>query len=155
MATLIADRAKASFPVSKFSGAGILSVAYGAYTLAANPTAADIVQFCRLPAGAVVLGGYLRGEDIDSGTETLDIDIGWAANGVEAADPDGFGNFGVITGDVITEWKTEVSIFMPLNGVLKSGPVTFTNETIIQGVVNAAAQAGGTGVIWLQVWYTV
>lgn len=155
MATLTADRAKATFPISRNVGAGVLCQAWGKYTLAANPTAADIIEFCRVPAGAVVTHGWLRGEDIDTGTETLDIDIGWAANGVEVADPDGFGNFGVVTGDVVTEWKPEVSIFLPLNGVLKSGPVTFTNETIIQGVVNAAAQAGGTGVLWVHVIYSV
>jgi hypothetical protein len=155
MTTLTAARAAATFPVYRPCGAGDLAVAWGSYTLAANPTATDIIEFCRLPAGAVVLGGYLRGEDIDTGTEALDIDIGWAANGVESADPDGFGNFGVITGDAVTEWKPEVSIFLPLNGTLKSGPVSFTRETIIQGVVNAPANAGGTGVLWLQVWYVV
>lgn len=159
MTTLTAARAATTFPVSKYSGAGVLQAAYGSYTLAANPTAADIIQFCRLPAGAVVLGGELRGEDIDTGTEALDIDIGWPANGGTGvgatADPDGFGNFGVITGDAVTEWKPEVSIFMPLNGTLKSGPVTFDAETIIQGVVNAAANAGGTGVLWLVIWFVV
>lgn len=159
MTTLTAARAATTFPVSKYSAAGVLQAAYGSYTLAANPTAADIIQFCRLPAGAVVLGGELRGEDIDTGTEALDIDIGWPANGGTGvgatADPDGFGNFGVITGGAVTEWKPEVSIFMPLNGTLKSGPVTFDAETIIQGVVNAAANAGGTGVLWLVIWFVV
>lgn len=154
MATLTADRALSTFPVYKGS-ANQLCVAWGKYTLTANPTAADIVQFLRLPAGSVVVGGELRGEDIDTGIEALDIDIGWPTNGVETADPDGFGNFGVITGDAVTEWKPEVSIFMPLNGTLKSGPVSFTRETIIQGVVNAPANAGGTGVLWLRVDYYV
>lgn len=153
MATLTADRAASTFPVFKGEGSGALCVAWGKYTLAANPTAADIIEFVRLPAGAVVVGGELRGEDIDTGTEALDIDIGWAANGAESADPDGFGNFGVITGDAVTEWKPEVSIFMPLNGTLKSGPVTFTRETVVQAVVNAPANAGGTGVLWLRVDY--
>lgn len=155
MATLTADRAASTFPTFQPTGSGSLACAWGKYTLAANPTAADIIKFCKVPAGAVVLGGWLRGEDIDTGTEALDIDIGWAANGTEAADPDGFGNFGVITGDVVTEFKPEVSILLPLNGTLKSGPVSFTQETTIQGVVNAAANAGGTGVLWLQVWYLV
>lgn len=157
MATLTAARAASNFPVGGFVGAGVLNVAYGSYTFAANPSAADIVQICKLPAGATVIGGFLRGEDIDTGTEALDIDIGWAANsgtGVGAtADPDGFGNFGVITGDAVTEWKPEVSILFPLNGTLKSGPVTFDAETIIQAVVNAPANAGGTGVIWVQIHY--
>jgi hypothetical protein len=157
MATLTAARAAANFPVGGFAGAGVLNVAYGSYTLAANPTAADIIKFCKVPAGATVIGGWLRGEDIDTGTEALDIDIGWAANGGTGvgatADPDGFGNFGVITGDAVTELKPEVSIFLPLNGTLKSGPVSFDAETSIQGVVNVAANAGGTGVLWLTVLY--
>jgi len=157
MATLTAARAAAGFPVGGFAGAGVLNVAYGSYTLAANPTIADVIKFCRIPAGATVIGGWLRGEDIDTGTEALDIDIGWAANGGTGvgatADPDGFGNFGVITGDVVTELKPEVSVFLPLNGTLKSGPVSFDAETTIQGVVNAVAAAGGTGTLWLTVLY--
>lgn len=155
MATLTAPEAAASFPVFESVGRGLLHVATGSITLAANPTAADILDFCFIPAGATIVGGYLRGDDIDTGTEALDIDIGWAANGVESADTDGLGNFGVITGDAVTELKPEVSIFLPLNGTLKSGPKTFTNKTKITGVVNAPANAGGTGVIWLTVFYTV
>lgn len=149
MATLTAARAAANFPVSSYSGGGVLQAAYGSYTLTANPTAADIIQFCKVPAGAVVLGGHFRGEDIDTGTEALDIDIGWTA------DTDGFGNFGVLTGDVSTDFKPEVSILYPLNGTLKSGPVTFTAETTIIGTVNVAANAGGTGVLWVTVFYVV
>lgn len=149
MATLTAARAAANFPVSSYAGGGVLQAAYGSYTLTANPTAADIIQFCKVPAGAVVLGGHFRGEDIDTGTEALDIDIGWTA------DTDGFGNFGVLTGDVSTDVKPEVSILYPLNGTLKSGPVTFTAETTIIGTVNVAANAGGTGVLWVTVFYVV
>ena len=100
-----------------------------------------------------MIGGYFRGEDIDTGTETLDIDIGWAANGVEAADTDGFGNFGVLTGDVTTDVKPEVSILYPLNNTLKSGPVSFSAKTKIQGLVNAVAAAGGTGALWVVLFY--
>jgi hypothetical protein len=155
MPTFTAPEAAASFPVFESVGRGVLHVATGSITLAANPTAADILEFCFIPAGATIIGGYLRGDDIDTGTEALDIDIGWAANGVESADTDGLGNFGVITGDAVTEWKPEVSIFLPLNGTLKTGPKTFTNKTKITGVVNAPANAGGTGVLWLTVFYTV
>lgn len=155
MATLTAAEAAASYPVFESTGRGVLHVATGSITLAANPTAADILEFCWIPAGATIVGGYLRGDDIDTGTEALDIDIGWAANGVESADTDGLGNFGVITGDAVTELKPEASIFLPLNGTLKTGPKTFTNKTKITGVVNAPANAGGTGVIWLTVFYTV
>lgn len=157
MASLKAARSLSKFPVGGMAGGAILHSAWGLYNLAANPSAADTIDFCRIPAGATVVGGYLRGADVDTGTETLDVDIGWTANGGTGlgatADPDGFGNFGVITGDVVTELKPEVSIYMPLNGVLKNGPVYFDRETLIQGVVNAVAQAGGTGVLWLRVDY--
>jgi hypothetical protein len=159
MATLTNTRAATTFPVFQGFGGGQVCAAYGSYTFAVNPTAADIVELCRLPAGAVVLGGWFRGEDIDTGTETLDIDIGWPANGgtgtSDSADPDGFGNFGLLSGDAVTDVKPEVSILYTLNGTLKSGPVTFTKETLIQAVVNTAANAGGTGVIWVCIFYIV
>lgn len=156
MATLSAARAAASLPVYKGIGGGQLCAAYGVYEIAANPTAADIIQMCRLPAGAVVLGGWLYGDDIDTGTEALDIDIGWAANGVDAADPDGFGNFGVMDGDVISQLKPVAGLIYPFQGVLLAdGPKTFSVETIIQLVVNAPANAGGTGTVSIVVHYIV
>lgn len=156
MATLTATRAASTFPVFKGMGAGAVCAAYGTYELAANPTAADIIEFCRVPKGAVVIGGWLMGDDIDTGTEAFDFDVGWAANGVDAADPDGFGNFGVLSGDVITELKPVASIYNPLQGVLLAdGPKAFAAETVIQGVVNAPANAGGTGTLSVVVLYVV
>lgn len=116
----------------------------------------DVVDMLLLPAGATVVGGFLRANDIDTGTEALDIDVGWAANGVDSADPDGFGNLGVWSGDAITDLRPEAGIFYPLGGVLNStGPKTFTVETKLQLDVNVAANAGGTGKIWLIVEYMV
>lgn len=156
MATLTAARARANFPVAGHGMGGAMKVAWGSYTLAANPTAADIIEFCRVPAYATILGGYLMGADIDTGTEAFDLDIGWADNGTDTADPDGFGNFGVLSGDVITELIPVAGIYRPLQGVLlTAGPKTFAAETVIQGVVNAAANAGGTGVLTLVVFYTL
>lgn len=159
MVTLTAARAASTAPVRRFAGAGVVQAAWGSYTLAANPTAADVIQFCRIPAGATVIGGEFRGEDIDTGTEALDIDIGWPANGGTGvgatADPDGFGNFGTLDGDAVNFIRPEASIYYPLNGTLKTGPVSFDAETIIQGVVNTAANAGGTGVLWVVVYYVI
>ena len=129
---------------------------YGAIDIAANPTDGDIYQLVRLPAGATVVGGYLRAEDLDTGTETLDIDLGWAANGVDSADPDGFGNLGLWSGDAVTDLRPEAGIYYPLGGVLFSaGPKTFTVETIIQAECNTTAATGGTGYIWAVVDYIV
>jgi len=154
MATLTATRAAATFPVATGFGAGNLRVAWGTYAIAANPTAADIIQLCRIPANSTVLGGYVMAADIDTGTEALDIDIGWAGNGVEAADPDGFGNFGVWDGDTVGQIIPVAGSWKPLQGVLlTAGPQAFTNETVIQAVVNVAANAGGTGQITLVVFF--
>ena len=156
MATLTATRAAAAFPTFKTHGSGIQQVAYGSYDFAANPSAADIVKLCKLPAGAVVLGGFMRLEDIDSNaTETVDIDIGWAANGAEAVDADGFGNFGVRTGDAVTDYLPEGGSLLPLHGVLKDGFVTFTKETTIQATVVATCATFAAGTISVVVWYVV
>lgn len=159
MATLTATRAASTFPITAFSGAGVVQVAYGTYTLTANPTAADILKACKVPAGAVCFGGWIRAQDIDSGTGVFDMDVGWAANGgtttPDAADPDGFGNFGALNGTAVTNYLPEGGIMLPLNGTLATGPVIFTRETTIQVVFNVAANAGGTGTITVVVLYIV
>lgn len=145
MATLTADRAASTVPVSSFGG-GIANFSWGVYELAANPSAADIIKFCKVPACKLV-DGFLRGDDIDTGTEAFDMDIG------TSADTDAYGNLGVITGDAVTEVKPETQIWMPLNGTLKDGPASLTAETTIQGLVNAGANATGTGTLYLGVYY--
>lgn len=155
MATYTTTRAASTFPVFTGSGSGALRVAYGVYEHASNLAAATIIEYCKVPAGAVIIGGWFRGDDLDTGTEELDIDIGYAANGDVAADPDAFGNFDVITGDVVTSLKPEVTILYPLNGTLKDGPVTLTRETTIIGTINVDAATGGTGTSWVCVFYVV
>lgn len=149
MATLTGSRAASTAPVPSLSSTqGVLQVAWGTYTLAANPSQNDVIEFCKVPAGATVIGGWLQGADIDTGTEAFDIDIGWAANGTDSADTDGFGNFGVLTGDAVTELKPVAGIYVPFANVIQdSGYKTFAAETKIIGTVNAAANAGGTGLL--------
>jgi hypothetical protein len=155
MATLTADRADADFPVYRPGGAGAVGFAYGVYELAANPADGDVIQMLRLPEGAKVIDGFLRGDDIDTGTEELDLDVGFAANGTDSADADAFGNFGVVTGDAVTGVKPETQIWLPLNGLLKDGPVELSAETIVQITVNTNAATGGTGTLYLGVYYIV
>lgn len=126
----------------------VVQTVVGVFEISTALAADDVVEMVKLPAGATVVGGYLRATDIDTGTETLDIDVGWAANGTELADPDGFGNLGVWTGDSNNDFE--------LAGVLyTTGPQYFTEETTIQLDVNAAANAGGTGKIWIVVQFFV
>jgi hypothetical protein len=132
MPTVTATRAAATFPAFKASGAGILCAAYGSYDFAAEPAAADILEICKVPAGAVILDGFVRTEDLDTdASESIDIDVGYAANGAVAADPDAFGNFGIQTGDAVTGYLPEGGVRLPFHGTLKDGPVTLTRETTI------------------------
>lgn len=156
MATFTSDQVASGRTPANIQAAGTVHRVYGAIDIGANPADGDIYQLVTIPAGATVVGGYMRAEDIDTGTEALDIDLGWAANGVDAADPDGFGNFGVLTGDAVTGIKPEAGTFLPLGGVLFSaGPKTFTVKTTIQAEANAAANAGGTGYLWVVVDYVL
>lgn len=156
MVDIAALRAASDFPVFKPTGAGLLGCAYGTITIATNPTAADIYSVCKIPPCTVV-GGLVYGDDLDTNaTETLDFDVGWAANGVEAADPDGFGNFGVVTGDAVVEYKPVAGILLPFQGtLLTAGPQTFSAETTIIITFNAAAATGGTGQLSANVYYVV
>lgn len=154
-ATVYADRAKATAPVRKPIGSGICSVAWGVYEVADNPEDGDIWKMCRVPRDGTVVGGWFYGDELDTGTDALDIDIGWAANGTDVADPDGFGNLGVITGAAITGLKPVAGIMYPFQGVLLTeGPKTFAAETVVQLEANVAAHTGGTGTISLVTFYT-
>ena len=151
--TLTATRAASTFPVGGVGEANSLKVATGTYEIAANVEDGDIFEMCKLPANAVVVGGWVMGDDLDTGIETLDMDIGWAGNGTDAADPDGFGNLGVWTGDVSVHVPV-ASVYYPLQGVLfASGPKKFSAETTVQVEANAAAATGGTGTLTVVVLY--
>ena len=163
MANFTATRGADTFPTFQPTGSGLVCAAYGTYAVAANPTIADIGQMCKLPAGAVVIGGHLYAADINTNaTETLDIDVGWAANGgartYDAADSDGLGNFGVFTGDAFATGNVSnvVGVNYPLNGLLATGVLpSFTAETTIQVVFNAAAATFTAGSVSVVVFYIV
>mgnify|MGYP006883105208 CR=1 FL=1 len=152
--TLTSTRAADSFPVFTGKGTGNLCCAYGSYAVAANVEDGDIFEMCKLPANAVVVGGWFYAGDLDTGTEAIDLDIGWAANGTEAADPDGLGNFGVLAGDAVAGIKPEVGTSMPLGGkLITAGPQSFSDETTIQVEANAAATTFAAGTISVVVYY--
>lgn len=148
MATFTAARAASTFPVAKPIGGGVGCLAWGTISVTANPVAADVYQMCRIPAGAIITRGIFYASDLDTNaTETLDLDVGWADNGVEVADPDGLGNFGVMGTDTVAGIKAESGYQYLLGGLLiTGGPQTFSAETIIQVtcVATAATFAAGT-----------
>lgn len=151
-----ATRAKAPFPVAGAGPGMNLKVATGTFEIASVVEVGDTYEMCKLPAGAVVVMGWVYGDDIDTGTETLDMDVGWKANATEVADPDGFGNLGVWTGDATVDVKPEVSIWYPFGGVLRTaGPKKFTAETTIQLTAVAASNAGHVGTVTVVALYFI
>jgi len=157
MATLTGTRGAPTFPVGGFGEASNLKVAWGSYNFAANPTAADIVNLCWVPKWACVIGGYVQGTDLDTNaTEELDFDIGWLANGTEAADPDGLGNFGVVTIDTVAGIKPESGFYLPLSGVLNTtGPQKFSEDTVIALTVNVDSATFAAGILTAVVFYVM
>ena len=160
-----AVRAAASFPVYEGAGGGTVQCAYGSATFDTDVTlaAALTVTYCKIPPGATVIGGYCYGPDVDTGTEALDFDLGWVAptaptchagTSLSATDTDGFGNLGVIAGDLVADTKTVAAIWVPLQGQLfVEGPLTFPDGASITGLFNADANATGTGTISVVVYY--
>ena len=106
-------------PVAGHGFAGNLKVAYGTYNIGSAVAQNDVIQMCRTPKGGVVRGVAISGQDIDTGSEALDFDAGYAANGVDAADTDAWGVFVNVTGDGIGNDTAGVRLFG--NGVLASG----------------------------------
>lgn len=148
------SRASAALPVHKPAGGGTLAVAHGTYTHATNLAATTVIEYCRVPKGAVIVGGFWCGTDLDTGTEELNIDIGYKANGVDDADYDAFGDLGVITGDPSVH--VAAGFWVPFQGRLQTeGAVTVNAETVITAYVNVDAAATGTGTSTMVVYYYV
>lgn len=156
MTTFTAARAAANLPVYR-GDYGNLRVAWGTIEVAVNPVAADIYEMCRIPKGAVVVGGRIFSDDLDTNaTETLDLDIGWLGNGVDAADPDGFGNLGVFTTDTVAGIKPESGYNFPFGGkLITDGPQAFAAETVIAVTCVATAATFAAGTLSLVVEYIV
>jgi len=155
--TLTAARAAASFPIADNSLAGVMHIGWGTYAVAANVEDGDIFEMHYVPDGATIHDGVLRADDIDTGVETLDGDVGWAANESDAADPDGLLNGGVWTGDAVAGVNPEAFTTLRYGGVLKDGPKTFTaggGKTMIQVEFNAAAATFAAGDLTITTYYT-
>jgi hypothetical protein len=150
--TFVGPDAAANIPVPGYIGAGVVNARYTTFTIPETPEVGDIYQLFYLPDGAVPIGGYLATTDIDTGTETFDMDVGIAANGVDSADPDFFTNAGLLSGDAITDLiETNAANYRPFTG--KFPVVQLGAKTMVQAVVNAVAAAGGTGTFTVLVLY--
>lgn len=133
--------------------AGQLGVNFGEVTIAAAQSKDDTITWFYVPQGVVVLDGWLRGDDIDTGTEAYELDIGISG------DADKYLNSGVITGDAVTGVKPAgIMTRLNQNTVAASStdpiPDATTSREQIIGTVIAAANSGGTGALGLWMEYT-
>lgn len=132
--------------------AGVILSQYLTVAVATAFVAADTFDLFTLPKGAVPIGGYFALTDMDTGVETLDIDIGIVANGVDAADPDFFTNAGLLTGDAITDLPqtngTSLRLFTGAFPVVMLGA-----DTTVQAKVNAIAATFAAGSMTIRVDY--
>ena len=136
MATLLSDQYNLPVPCAP------LHVLYGEKTFTVAPSAADVIKMFKIPKGFAPLFGYLMGDDIDTGTATLELDVGITGTATKYLDS------GVITGNTIANEKITVGIKIPLQQKLMTEPTTeFTADTDCIVTVTAAANAGGTGTI--------
>ncbi|HEU4804998.1 MAG TPA: hypothetical protein VFS91_04200 [Nitrobacter sp.] len=156
MVTLTGTRAATAFPVPGLPiPANCPGIAWGYYNVATAPSAADVINICKLPANSTVILGFIQAADLDTNaTETLDIDVGWLGNGTDAADPDGFGNFGVLTGDAVAEFRPVAGIFLPFTNIIQdSGYKTFAAETTVTITFTGAPATLTAGYIKVVIFY--
>lgn len=159
---------------AKHNFAGLVHSAVGMIDVAANPADNDIYKLVTLPAGALVIDAEFWIADLDTGTEALVIDFGWAANGGSTetytsgdgtvytnafgtATPDGFVDGPVLTGDATTDQPV---IAAGAGSYLRSGAFTTgfkyaSRETTVQAEANIAANAFTAGKISCRVDYVI
>jgi hypothetical protein len=132
---------------------------YGEYNVAANVEDGDIFEMCWTPAKFLCLGGWWNVADLDTGTEVLDLMLGWAANGGSTetlqdqygvtytnsggtADPDGLVAASVFLGDAVVGVQPAGLNYRP---IILPRALFFSRPTKIQIEANVAANAFTAG----------
>lgn len=133
-------------PVPGTGSAGDLKVLYGTIAIGTALTVNSTVNLFTAPKGFTPLFGRMVSDNLDTGTEALEIDIGITGDTTK------YLNSGVLaTGDAIANEKITLGISIPLQEELMTvKPTPFAADTDIIATITAAAAAGGTGV--LTVW---
>lgn len=121
---------------------GRVKCLYDEYTSAGALTSGDIIKMGKLPMGARIVGASLY--TTDHGT-TGTVTVGWAANGVEAADADG-----IFT---TTDINAAAALFDMSEQVAAGFGQKFSAETQIQIELTANTTAAGS--LKLAVFYVV
>ena len=73
--------------------AGNAKILFGSHTIASNLTIISTINMFTMPKGFAPILGWMHGEDLDTGIEALEIDVGISGDTTK------YLNSGVITGD--------------------------------------------------------
>lgn len=79
MANFVATRAGTRVPSASSGWAQDLKRAWGTIEVTTKPATSDTYVMCKLPKGALIVGGYLQGDKIDSsgsGSACMTVNIG-------------------------------------------------------------------------------
>lgn len=152
MATTTGSRAGTTFPSTQpYSGAP--AVAWGSASVASAPSVNDKFELCKIPYGAVVVGGSLYSSDMDTnGTPLLTGDIGYKLDDgtfVEAALGTGYA-LGVGGGNQTV--KVAGAAFA---GLAQIGTTTTVKGVTVYVRVTAAAATFAAGVVSAAIYYTM
>lgn len=150
-------RADLAAPVPSPVQGSVVQSLYAVIDITTIAVANDTIDVGYLPKGAIPIGGYFAAVDLDTGTETLDMDLGITANsafgGTDVADPDFFMNGGTFDGDAIA---TMLPLTNAANLRVFTGPfpvLQLSAKTLVQWKCITAANATGTGKLVVRIDY--
>ena len=163
-----ATRAGTNFVPVTLGWAQDLKRAWGTIEVTSNPTIGDTFVMCKLPKGALIMGGALKGDKLDStgsGSALMSVNIGLdkavtCADGTtvtSASTSTALGSAWSLGPDAaaVTGYKPETGVRnVPLGGlILTNGPLLTSDDCNAYVIVNASALAFTTGTLTLEVDY--
>lgn len=141
MATFTSTQAASTYFAAGHGAGNDVKFATGSYAITAALAAADIIQMCKVPAGATVLDVHAVVPDLDThGTPTITLHIGYGGDNDYWVSGSTTGQ----TGGVIRATATT------------SVPLAFTAEDTIDITVGTGPATGATsGTLYLTVFYSM
>lgn len=140
MATYSSTNYSNNVPAASHGLSGNVKTAYASVSCTAAPSTSDTLNFFYLPAGARVVGGWLKASDMDTnGSPTLTLNIG------DSGDADR-----LFAASTVGQAGTASNTFAA-TGILYQ----YASKTLITGVANANAATGAAGTVELCLHYVV
>jgi hypothetical protein len=149
--------AASTVPLAGQGDAGVVRAAFGIYEISGAMAINSTIDMCHLPKDAIILGGYLTGDDLDTGTEAMELDVGLRTKGTlygdTSVDADALLNSGVLTGDALNDHSPGAKVLVHFQGDACIVPKKLTVDSTVMITFTAAAAGGGTGTIAVVVYY--